>query len=310
MGYFQLFPDEPKFDFIGKRFLAYAVSLLIILGAFSILFIKGLNYGIDFSGGTLIEVGIDREFNVADVRQDLAALNLGEISIQEFGDANTLLIRIGQDAKAIAEEDAGKKIQAEVTTALMQKYGEYNVDIRRAEYVGPQVGEELKRAGFWAFTLSMLGIFAYLWLRFEWQFGAAAVIALFHDMVATMGLISITGIAFDLSTLAAVLLVAGYSLNDTVVVYDRIRENLRKYRKMPILELLNLSTNQTLARSLMTSTTTLLALIALLVFGGEVIRSFTYALVFGIVIGTFSSIYVAAPLLAIFKVSRGSKDAN
>ncbi len=299
MKLLKLVPEETNFNFIGWRTFAYAVSLAIIIGSLGLLAFKGLNLGIDFTGGTLIEIQVKETPNLPTLRDDLNGLGLGGISIQEFGQPNDLLIRVGQQN---GDETVQKAAIDKVRTAIDANFSGEEVDYRRVEYVGPQVGDELKKAGLLAFLLSMLGILAYIWVRFEWQFGVAAVIALFHDSIGVLGFFALTGESFDLATLAAVLLVAGYSINDTVVVFDRVRENLRKYKKMLLGELLNKSINQMLSRTIMTSLTTVLVLVMLYVFGGEVIKGFTEALIFGIVLGTFSSIYVAAPLLMIFKV--------
>ncbi|MES2729236.1 MAG: protein translocase subunit SecF [Pseudomonadota bacterium] len=297
-------PDNPNYDFVKYRFLAFALSALVIFGSLALVAVKSLNFSIDFTGGTLFEVTLEQAPDLSVLRSTLNGLELGSVGVQEFGGPTTLMIRIGQK-----EGMDQQVIVQSVKDALVQLYPDQKIDYRRVEYVGPQVGDELRFAGALAFGLSMLGIMAYLWWRFEWQFAVGAVVALLHDTIGTLGLFAITRIDFDLATLAAVLMIAGYSLNDTVVVFDRIRENLKKYRKMPLADLLNLSTNQTLSRSLMTSVTTLLALSALLVFGGDVIRGFTYALFFGILIGTFSSIYVAGPVLMYLNVRRNKEDA-
>lgn len=297
-------PDGTNVDFIGKRFIAYAVSFILVFGSIGLMAVKGLNFGIDFTGGTLIEIKTPTIPDLTAMRGALNGLGLGEVSLQEFGDPQDVMIRLPQQPGGEETQQAAiKTVQAQ----LNGMFGGSPVEYRRVEYVGPQVGGELKKKGLYAMLLSMIGIMGYIWMRFEWQFGVAAVVSLLHDAIATLGLFAVTRMPFDLSTLAAVLLVAGYSINDTVVVFDRIRENLRKYKKTPLLELFNQSVNQTLARSLMTSFTTLLALTALLAFGGEVIRGFTWALVFGILVGTYSSVYVAAPLLAYMNLRRDGK---
>lgn len=293
----KLVPSDTNVDFIGFRKIAYIVSLFIVVGSLAMLFVRGLNLGIDFTGGTLIEIRVDKAPNLQALRSDLNNLGLGGISIQEFGEPLDLLIRMGQQDGG---EDAQKQAIDAVKTQLSKSFDE--IDYRRVEYVGPQVGDELQKAGLLAFGFSMLGILLYVWFRFEWQFGVAAIMALLHDTIGVLGFFALTQESFDLATLAAVLLVAGYSINDTVVVFDRIRENLRKYKKKLLPELFNLSVNQMLSRSIMTSVTTLLALIALYVFGGEVIRGFVEALIFGVALGTYSSVYVAAPLLMLFRI--------
>ncbi len=302
----KLLPENTKIDFVGKRFIAFVFSAVLVLGAMGLLFSKGLNFGIDFTGGTLIEVRVSASApDLGSLRTGLNNLELGAISIQEFGAPNDLLIRLPeQDGGVEQQKVAIDKIRA----MLDAQYEE--VDYRRTEFVGPQVGKELKKQGLYAVLFSMLGMLVYIWFRFEWQFSVAAIVALLHDSIATIGLFALTQMEFNLSTVAAILMIAGYSINDTVVVFDRIRENLRKFKKMSIFDLLNKSVNQTLSRTLMTSLTTLLALIALWSFGGEVIRGFVNALIFGIVIGTYSSIFVASPMLTFLNIRGGKKPSN
>ncbi len=303
----KLVPSDTNIDFIGFRKIAYVVSLLMILGTLFLLTTRGLNLGIDFTGGTLIEIRVETTPDLQELRKNLNGLDLGSVSIQEFGDPKDLLIRMAQqkmdDEKSnqIAQEEA---IEA-VKVALSESFEA--IEYRRVEYVGPQVGDELKKAGLMAFCFSLFGILLYVWIRFEWQFGVAAILALLHDTIGVLGFFAFTQASFDLATLAAVLLVAGYSINDTVVVFDRIRDNLRKYKKKPLPELFNLSVNQMLTRSIMTSITTLLALVALFVFGGGVIQGFVNALIFGVILGTYSSVYVAAPLLMLFRIRGENK---
>lgn len=285
-------PDNTKFDFIGQRYIAFTITGLMILGSIFLLATKGLNYGIDFTGGTLMEVEVSAVPDLSDMREDLNNLDLGEVSIQEFGTPTHLLIRLpsqGEDpqAQTAAIDTVKQTLQTSFET----------VDYRRVEFVGPQVGEELKMKGIYAVVFAMLGIMAYVWARFEWQFGLSALISILHDVISVLGFMALTGMTFDLSTLAAVLMVAGFSINDTVVVFDRIREILRKHRKIPLGEVCNIALNETLSRTIMTSMLTILALVALWVFGGEVIRGFTDALLFGFIVGTYSSIYVAAATL-------------
>lgn len=300
-----LIPQDTNIDFVGKRFIAFALSFLIIIGSIGLTAKDGLNFGIDFTGGTVIEIAVPEKPNLPEMRSNLNALGLGAISLQEFGEPTDLMIRLPQqEGDAENQQEAINKVRA----SLDEKYGADVVDYRRIEYVGPQVGEELKKQGAYAVLFSLLGILAYVWIRFEWQFGIASIVALAHDTIALIGFFALTQMEFNLSTVAALLMVAGYSINDTVVVFDRIRENLRKYKKKPLGELFNLSVNQMLARTLMTSVTTLLALVALYVFGGEVIKGFIAALIFGIVIGTYSSVYVASPVLMFMNVRRSTVD--
>ncbi len=303
----RLVPEETNLDFIGKRYLAFALSAILIAASMFLVMTRGLNFGIDFTGGTVIEIKTPVEPDIAALRSELNTLGLGAISIQEFGAVDDLLIRLPQQ-QATDDDGAAQKAAIEtVRTALDTKYPD-GVDYRRIEFVGPQVGEELKKQGLMSVLFSLCGILAYVWFRFEWQFGVASIVALAHDSILTIGLFALTQLEFNLSTVAAILMIAGYSINDTVVVFDRIRENLRKYKKKPLGELFNLSVNQMLSRTLITSVTTLLALIALYVFGGEVIRGFIYALIFGIGIGTYSSVFVAAPLLLFMDVKRGTEE--
>lgn len=288
----RLIPDNTSIDFIGARYIGFAVTFVMIVGSIFLLATKGLNYGIDFTGGTLIEVQTKEVPDLAALREGLNNLKLQEISLQEFGSPNNLLIRLpSQGDDPAAQKTAIEKVKA----AIEEKHPD--VDYRRVEFVGPQVGQELKIKGIYAVVFSLIGIMAYIWYRFEWQFGMAAVVSLIHDVFAVLGFMAITGRTFDLSTLAAVLMVAGFSINDTVVIFDRIREILRKYRKKPLAEICNIALNETLSRTVTTSLLTILALMALWIFGGEVIQGFVAALLFGFVVGTYSSIYVAAAIL-------------
>ena len=302
----KIFPTDTKINFIGMRYAAFIISGILLIGAIALLMTKGLNYGIDFTGGTLVEVKVSTtEPDLGKLRSGLNELKLGAISLQEFGAPDDLLIRM-------PEQEGGVDVQNAALLTLKGYLGDEfeEVDYRRVEFVGPQVGEELKKQGLYAVIFSILGMLAYIWFRFEWQFSVAAIVALLHDSLATIGLFALTQMEFNLSTVAAILMIAGYSINDTVVVFDRIRENLRKFKKLPIFELLNNAINQTLSRTLMTSITTLLALIALWVFGGEVIRGFVNALIFGIVIGTYSSIFVASPVLTFLNIRRNAKETE
>lgn len=304
---FHFIPENINIPFTKMRLMAFSVSLILILISVFTISTRGLNLGIDFTGGTLIEVKTPESPNLKALRESLNDLGLGAISIQEFGAADDLLIRIPQQLEDTpeAQKESEKIAQDTVRETLDIKFSS-GVDYRRTEFVGPQVGEELKKQGLYAVLFSLLGIMAYVWMRFEWQFGVTALIALAHDTIITLGLFSLTQMQFDLSTVAAILMIAGYSINDTVVVFDRLRENLRKFKKMPLPELFNNAINQTLSRTTMTSITTLLALGALYYFGGEVIRGFVIALIFGIVIGTYSSIFIAAPTLLYMNIRRSA----
>ncbi|MAZ35599.1 MAG: protein translocase subunit SecF [Thalassospira sp.] len=291
-----LVPDDVNVPFLKFRKIFYIVSLAMVLVSVGLFLTKGLNFGIDFRGGILVEIKTDGPAEIGALRDNLGSLGLGDVSIQEFGEPDDVLIQLQR-------QDGDEQAQMAALDTVTKALGD-DVTIRRSELVGPKVGDELKEAGVYSVAISLLLIMIYIWFRFEWQFAVASVVALLHDVLITIGFFVITGVQFDLATLAAVLTVAGYSINDTVVVFDRIREYLRKFRKMDIPDLLDLSINSTLSRTTMTSFTTLLALIALFVFGGEAIRGFTMALIFGIVIGTYSSICVASPLLMVLRLRR------
>ena len=289
---------KPNLEFIGKRTIFFAFSVLLILASLSLFVARDLNYGIDFQGGILIEVRVDKAGKLGEMRQQLSNLGLGEISLQEFGAPTDILIRV-------QKQEGGEKAQQTAIDKVKQALGP-GVEYRRTEFVGPKVSEELFRDGVLAVVLAMIGILIYIWFRFEWQFGLGAIIALTHDVLSTIGIFALTGIEFNLSTVAAILTIAGYSINDTVVVYDRVRENLRKYKTLSLPELLNNSINETLSRTVMTSVTTLLALLSLYILGGEVIRGFSFAMIWGVVVGTYSSICLAVPLLLYLNVNRGT----
>ena len=290
---FRLVPDDTKIRFMRARFIAMAVSALLMLGSIGALFYPGLNFGIDFQGGILMEVRTPGPADLATMRTNLNQLGLGEIGIQEFGAETDVLIRIGRQAGEAEEQEQAVII---VQNALGELYGD-EISYRRTEFVGPKVSEELLWAGIMAISLALVAVLIYIWFRFEWQYGVGAIIALVHDVTLTLGLFAVTGLEVNLTTVAAVLTIVGYSLNDTVVIFDRVRENLRRYRTMVISDLLDTSLNETLARTIMTSTTTLLALFSLYFFGGEVIKGFTFALIWGVVVGTYSTVYIATPIL-------------
>ncbi|RCK44902.1 preprotein translocase subunit SecF [Thalassospira profundimaris] len=289
-------PDDVNIPFLKVRKLFYIFSLSMVIVSGVLFFTKGLNFGIDFRGGILLEIKTEGPADVTALRNNLGSLGLGDVAIQQFGEPDDVLIQLQR-------QDGDEKAQMAALETVTKALGD-GVSIRRSELVGPKVGSELKEAGLFSVLISLALIMIYIWLRFEWQFAVASVVALLHDVIITVGLFVVSGIQFDLATLAAILTVGGYSINDTVVVFDRIREFMRKYRKMDLPELLDLSINTTLSRTVMTSFTTLLALIALFLFGGEAIRGFTFALIFGILIGTYSSICVASPLLIVFKLRR------
>lgn len=286
--------DTVSFDFVRQRYFAFFVTAVMVFGSVGLLTFKGLNFGIDFTGGIMMEIKTPEVPDLSKMRTELNGLGLGDISIQEFGSPQSLLLRVPEQKGGA---DAQKNAIASIKTTLDAEFAGKAIEYQRSEYVGPQVGDELKKSGIIAFLLTIAGIMGYIWYRFEWQYGVAAILSLIHDTTAVVGLFSLMWMHFDLGTLAAVLLVAGYSTNDTVIVFDRVRENRRKFKKMSMRDIVNLSVNQTLTRTINTSLTTLLSLIALWLFGGEVIRDFTNAMIFGIVVGTYSSIYVASSLL-------------
>ena len=291
----QFIKDQLHIDFIGKRKIAWVISAILIVISLVSIVSRGLNLGIDFTGGTLVEVGYENSVELAPIRTALESAQFKDVIVQHFGTAKDVLIRLpSSDSKDSAE------LSNVVLTAL-KPTGE--PVMRRVEFVGPQVGEELRDDGGLAIIYALVGILIYVALRFEYRFALGSVAALIHDVVLTVGFFSVTQAPFDLTVLAAVLAVIGYSLNDTIVVFDRIRENFRRMRKSSALEVINGSVNQTLARTLMTSLTTLLVLLALFFLGGEVIHSFALALIVGVIVGTYSSIYIASAMLVLLKVS-------
>ncbi len=297
MRLLRMIPDDTHIGFMRLRRITLPLSGLLAVLSIVLFFTVGLNFGIDFQGGSLIEIQTkDGPANIAELRQTVGDLGLGDVQIQEFGAPDEVLIRVVQ-------QEGGELAQQAVIAKIRNALGD-SVEYRRVEIVGPTVSGELARTGTIAVLVSLFAILIYIWFRFEWQYAIGAVIATLHDVILTIGIFAVLQLDFNLSSIAAILTIVGYSLNDTVVVYDRVRENVRRYRKMPMPELLDLSVNQTLSRTIMTSLTTLLALIALYVFGGEVIRSFVFAMIWGVLVGTFSSIYVASPVLLYLGASR------
>lgn len=287
----QFFPNKPHFDFMGKRWVGFAVSIALTVLSLGLVFTKGLNLGIDFTGGILMEVQAAEPVDLAPLRTALSHQDFGEVSLQHMGKENEVLIRI-----QAASGDEQAKVVAKVKDLLAGKIGR-NLDYRKIDYVGPTVGRELIEAGIWAVLLSFAAIMCYMWFRFEWQYGLGGILALFHDSTMILGFFAVMQFEFGLTAVAAILTIVGYSINDSVVIYDRIRENMRRFKKMEIAELLNLSINDTLSRTILTASTTLLAAAALALFGGPVIEGFAWAMVFGVVVGTYSSIYISAPAL-------------
>ncbi len=277
-----------------NKFNILSVSLVIV--SLLLLTFKGLNFGIDFKGGTLIELrSSDTKINVSTLRDSLSQINLGDVSVKNFGNESDFLIKF--------ENNENKNIISEIKNNLDKSFGN-NFNFRRVENVGPKVSAELLRSGVIAISVALFLMLVYIWIRFEWQFSLGAIVALFHDVIVTLGIFSLLGLEINLSIIAAVLTIVGYSMNDTVVIFDRVRENLRKYSDIKIFELTNISINETLSRTLITSITTLLALLSIFFFGGEVLKGFSLAMIFGVIFGTYSSIYIANTVLVRLKVSQ------
>ena len=315
MKLLRLVPHGTTFKFVNKRYFAFAGSAIAVVASIVLFFSLGLNYGIDFRGGTVLEIRTEGPADLEKIRSVTGSLGLGDVQIQEFGSPDHVMIRVElqdvsaeeaapeETAEAVGKEQAQQKVVTIIRAALDEAL-EGPVEYLRTEVVGPTVSGELVKTGIEAVLAAVFLMLVYIWFRFEWQFSLGAVVALTHDVILTIGVFSITRLEFNLSIIAAILTIVGYSMNDTVVVYDRVRENLRKYKKMPLEDLLDLSINDTLSRTTMTSVTTLLALGALYTFGGEAIRGFTFAMMWGIVVGTYSSIFVAAPMLILTGVKR------
>ena len=301
MRLLKLIPDDTNIDFLRWRNFAFGISMLLIAGSIALLAVKGLNFGVDFVGGQVIRVTFAQAPDIDQLRDRVGALGHGDAAVQEFGSERELAIRMPLPEGG--EEGAARAATA-VRTALQRDYPGMRVD--SVDTVSGKVSNELVRAGALALLFSMLGVSLYIWLRFEWQFGVGALFSLFHDVTITLGFFSLTQMEFDLNVIAALLTLIGYSLNDTIVVYDRIRENLRKYRKMEMANLINLSVNETLSRTISTNLAMLLALGSLFALGPDVIFSFTAALLFSVVIGTYSTAYIAAPWLIWLKVTSDS----
>ena len=283
-------------NFVSKFRRANLASVVIFI--LSILFIsfKGLNYGIDFKGGTLIELRVENNIDASSIRESLNSMDLGDINVKKFGKEGDYLIKVEQ------KEKNNSNLIPEIKSKL-KDYLNTDVDFRRVENVGPKVSSELLESSIIAISLALTAMLFYIWVRFEWQFSLGSIIALLHDVIITLGIFSVLSLEINLSIIAAVLTIVGYSMNDTVVIYDRIRENLSKYTKISISDISNLSINETLARTIITSVTTLLALFSIYILGGEILRGFSFAMILGVIIGTYSSIFVAAPILKFFKVS-------
>ena len=287
-----------KINFSKFFKLANIFSVLAITISITFLFIKGLNYGVDFKGGTLLEIRIsDNNIKIQDIRSSLRTADLGDVSVKRFGQEGDFLVKFEKNS------NKNEKFISELKTYISGKIGS-DINFRRVESVGPKVSSELLKQGITAIALSLAAMLFYIWVRFEWQFSLGSIIALFHDVIITLGIFSILSLEVNLSIVAAVLTIVGYSMNDTVVIYDRIRENLLKYSKINTNEIANISVNETLSRTVITSLTTLLALGSIFILGGEILKGFSFAMILGVIIGTYSSIFVASPVLNYFKVTQ------
>ena len=287
---------EIKFSHFYKKM--NILSLILIFFSLFIILFKGLNLGVDFKGGTLIEIRTDNSnIKISEIRQSFLKMNLGDVTVKKFGKANDYLVKI--EMTESNNENFIKSINEKLSSDLGS-----NINFRRVENVGPKVSKELLKAGLLAISLSLIAMLFYIWIRFEWQFSLGAIIALMHDVIITVGIFSFLSYEVNLSIVAAVLTIVGYSMNDTVVIFDRIRENLKKYSKISISEISNTSTNQTLSRTLITSVTTLLALFSIYIFGGAILKGFSFAMIIGVIIGTYSSIFVATPILNYTNVNQ------
>ncbi|MAL09563.1 MAG: protein translocase subunit SecF [Maricaulis sp.] len=306
-GLVSLIPNDAGIPFVKGRLIAFAVSIFLIVGSIGAYFVNGINFGIDFTGGIQMEIQTEGDADLSQIRAIADSVDLGSADVQGFGQSNQALIRLqalegeGLDVEA-AQQNARQTLQLALEEQLP------GVEVLAADVLGAKVSGELQVAGFLSVTVALVLMLIYIWFRFEWQYSVGAVLALVHDVIITIGLFAVTQMEFNLSTVAAILTIVGYSMNDTVVVYDRIRENLRKYKKKEIGEVLNLSINDTLSRTILTSFTTLVALFALFTIGGPTLQGFSAAMIFGIAIGTYSSIFVAAPILMITKVNRETSD--
>jgi len=297
----KLVPSDTSINFLKHRRIAFIFSLFLVASSIGLFVVKGLNLGIDFKGGILIEArNTTGPADISGLRADLGQLGLGDISLQEFGTPTDVLVRVQRQE---GDEEAQIAAIAAISSTLGASY-----DIRRTEFVGPTVGAELAEKGMLAVACALLAIMVYIWFRFEWQFSIAAILALAHDVLSTVGLFALTSFEFNLATVAAILTIAGYSINDTVVVFDRVRENLRRYKSYEIRDIINKSLNETLSRTVMTSFTTLLALLAITIFGGAVLRDFALAMIWGVLIGTYSSVFVAVGFLSRFDIRHQEPD--
>ena len=302
----RLISDNTSIKFIKLKLVTFSISTILSIASIFVVFFIGLNLGIDFKGGILLEVRTSSNITISSIRNEISNLNIGEISIQEFGKDSDYLIRIERQEGP----DSAQQIAVEAIKASLDKAFAKDIEYRRLEYVGPTVSKDLVSDGFMAIIFAIIAMLAYIWFRFELPFALGAIVALMHDIILTMGLFAVLGLEFNLATVAAILLIIGYSMNDTVVVYDRIRENLRKFKKMNLNDLLDKSINETLSRTINTTVTTILALGALYLFGGQIIADFAFAMLWGIVVGTYSSIFIASTILVYVNVRRSKESES
>ena len=304
---FRFIKKTPKISFIENRKKFYILSIFFAIISIFSLWIKGLNFGIDFKGGLLVEIKLENNIELESLRNNIAALNYGDFTLQKLDNSNdNFLIKIELSSDLQENQET---LIAKLKEKIQNNF-EGNIDYRRIEYVGPTVSKELIMTGIIAIVIAIFSMLIYIWFRFELPFAIGAVLALIHDTILTIGMFSITSLEFNLSTVAAILLIIGYSMNDTVVVYDRVRENLKKFKKLDTFSLLNKSINETLSRTINTTATTILALLALFIFGGNIIKDFSLAMIWGIVIGTYSSILIATPILLNMKIRKANKDSE
>lgn len=291
----RLLPDKINFDFIRFKKVSYTISIILSLVSIIWIGIYKFNFGIDFAGGIVIEVRLDQDPDLTKMREVLNNLKIGEVVLQNFGNQHDLSIRVGSNSEDTLMQNI------ELIKSTLKNQFPYKFEYRKVDFVGPQVGTQLIKSGITALILSLLAIMVYIWVRFEWYFGLGILVALLHDTILSLGFMSVMRLGFNLSSIAAILTIIGYSVNDSVVIYDRIRENLRKSHKKVMPQIINLSINETLSRTILTVVTTLLANLALVIFGGEAIYSFSVLVFFGIIVGTYSSIFISAPILTYFK---------
>jgi len=298
----KLIPATPNIAFMKMRYVAFALSGILMLASLGILATKGLAFGIDFTGGLVMEFRTEQATDLATLRNAMQDITASDISLQHFGSKRDVMLRV-QVAEDTNQPELIQAIKSQLEAIIQGP-----ITYRKTDYVGPQVGNELIQGGAMALGFAFLAILIYIWFRFEWNFGIGALVALFHDVVLALGFYALLGLEFNLSSIAAILTIIGYSINDSVVIFDRVRENLRRFKKMDLRELLNLSLNETLSRTVLTAGTTIVALLALVFFGGDIIQGFSLIILFGVIVGTYSSIFIAAPVLLFSDLRRSEED--